>query len=161
MRRARCSNAFRYSTDALGNVRMLEEEKDKIFAEEYVCLSRRQRTESLQSALSNTEQLLQCWRWILLVEQLSFDERGSESNETVQPDHTVWPASSLVDSGIMKLMRMTSRDIQDESSDWIDTKTTSETLSCDVFDSPLRRYAVLFFAGDQHNITFPQIVSFS
>lgn len=139
MRRARCSNVFRYSTDALGNVRMLEDEKGKILAEELACLSSQQRTESLQSSSSNIEQLLHCWRWIAFVELLSFDQRSSENNETVQPDNTVWPANSLIDAGIMKLMRMTSRDVQDESSDWIDTKTTSETLFCDVFDSPLRR----------------------
>jgi len=118
---------------------MLEDEKGKILSEEHACLSSQQRTESLQSSSSNIEQLLHCWRWIAFVELLSFDQRSSENNETVQPDNTVWPANSLIDAGIMKLMRMTSRDVQDESSDWIDTKTTSETLFCDVFDSPLRR----------------------
>ena len=139
MRRARCSNKFPYSTDTLGNMRMLQEEKKKIVAEDDVRLSLQQCSNSLQISSSNIEQLLHCWQWIALVELLSFDQRGSENSETALPNNTVWPASSLMDAGIMKLMRMTSRDVQDESSDWIDTKTTSETLYCAVFDSPLRR----------------------
>lgn len=147
MRRARCSNTFRYSTDAAGNVRMLEDEKRKILAEEHVGLSNReQRLEPPQPISSNIEQLLHCWRWIALVEPLSFHQSSGENNEAALPDNIVWPANSLLSSGIMKLMRMTSRDAQDESSDWIDTKTISETLFCDVFDSPLRR-AALFACG--------------
>jgi hypothetical protein len=120
-------------------MRMLQEEKKKIVAEDDVRLSLQQFSNSLQISSSNIEQLLHCWQWIALVELLSFDHRGSENSETALPNNTVWPASSLMDAGIMKLMRMTSRDVQDESSDWIDTKTTSETLYCAVFDSPLRR----------------------
>lgn len=145
MRRARCSNAFPYSTDALVNLRMLKDEKERILAEEEVVLRKRQRSESLKQSSSNIEQLMHCWRWIALVELSTFDQKGSESNETALPHSIVWTANSLIDAGIMKLMRMSSRDVQDESSDWIDTKTTSETLSCDVFDSPLRRYVSYTF----------------
>jgi hypothetical protein len=79
-----------------------------------------------------------------LVENFSFDQRGhNELNEVAFPpdDITSWLAKGLVDAGVTKLLRMSTRDVHDEgNSNWtLDTKTTSDTLFCDVFDSPSRR----------------------
>jgi hypothetical protein len=156
MRRARCFHANKISTDALDNVRILEEERERILAEEHshlIVSGRESGAESLQSSpsskkfvktISNIDQLLHCWRWIGLVENLSIDQRGNtEFNEAVPPpdDITSWFAKGLVDSGVTKLLRMSNRDAHDDGNgNWMmDTMTTSDTLFCDVFDSPLRR----------------------
>ena len=85
-----------------------------------------------------------CWRWIALIEHLSIEQR-SETNTghstSIEDDTFAWPAKGLIDAGVMKLLRMSSRrDNQDESGNpFMDTKKMSDTLFCDVFDSPMRR----------------------
>ena len=147
MRRARCFHASKYSTDARDNVRMLEEEKETILAEQHFRLSQKQQQEEevqpsfsneFNNMISNIDQLLHCWRWIALVEQLSLEQRN-ENEMTHSDDATVWPAKGLVDAGVLKLLRMSSRDVPDESNNWMDTKSTSDSLFCDVYDSPMRR----------------------
>ena len=152
MRRARCFHASRYSTDASDNVSMLEEEREKILAQELLHLrsSQNRDKKSLPKSskdffevISNIDRLLHCWRWIALVENLSIDQRGSDEGGHPHSDHLVaWPAKGLTDAGVLKLLRMSSRDVADEGSSWMDNKSTSETLFCDVFDSPLRRAAL-------------------
>lgn len=148
MRRARCFHASRYSTDARDNVRMLEEEKEKILAQEHLHLSsQKNRSQSSSSSskefndvIANINQLFHCWRLIALVEHLSIDQRGSSDNEMLNSDDiAAWPAKGLIDAGVLKLLRMSSCDVPDESNNWMDTKNTSDTLFCDVFDSPMRR----------------------
>jgi len=139
-------------------VRILEEERDRIFAEEHsqLIVSGRERggetspsssssssSKKFVKSISNIDQLLHCWRWIALVENHSIDQRGhNELNEVaLPPDDSLnsWLAKGLVDAGVTKLLRMSNRDVHDEGSGNWDTKTTSDTLFCDVFDSPLRR----------------------
>ena len=157
MRRARCFHAAKISTDALDNVRILEEERDRIFAEEHsqLIVSGRERggetslspssssSKKFVKSISNIDQLLHCWRWIALVENHSIEQRGhNELNEVVlPPDDSLnsWLAKGLVDAGVTKLLRMSNRGVHDEGSSNWDTKTTSDTLFCDVFNSPLRR----------------------
>lgn len=151
MRRARCFHATRYSTDARDNVRLLEEEKEMMLAEEHSHLTQQLNEESpspsssteFGSILSNIDQLLQCWRWIALVEHLSIDQQGGGSSDGAHSDENAaaWPAKGLIDAGVMKLLRMSSRDVPtpDENNTWMDTKSMSDTLFCDVFDSPMRR----------------------
>ncbi|EED88181.1 hypothetical protein THAPSDRAFT_269896 [Thalassiosira pseudonana CCMP1335] len=49
----------------------------------------------------------------------------------------------------MKLLRMSSRDVADENNNWMDNKSTSDTLSCDEYDTALnacgwiKKYGVL------------------
>lgn len=149
MRRARCVHASRYSTDASDNVRMLEEEKGQILAQQMYYLSNNQKkkksrhssssSKEFNEVISNIDQLLHCWRWITLVEYLSIDQRSNENEMGLSNDITAWPAKGLVDAGVMKLLRMSSRDVPEEGNNWMDTKSTSDTLHCDVFDSPMRR----------------------
>jgi len=147
MRRARCFHASRYSTDARDNVRMLEEEKGLILAQEHLHLSQKKKLQTSSSkefikVISNIDQLLHCWRWIALVEYLSIDQRSGENEIVYSEDITAWPAKGLIDAGVLKLLRMSSRDIPDESNNWMDTKSASDSLFCDVFDSPMRRAAL-------------------
>ena len=144
MRRARCFHASKYSTDARDNVHMLEQEREQILAQEHMNLSKqsnhtsRSSSDEFQTVLANIDQLLHCWRWIALVEHLSIDQRA-ESETLNSEDAAVWPAKGLVDAGVLKLLRMSSRDNQEESNNWMDTKKASDTLFCDVYDSPMRR----------------------
>lgn len=143
MRRAKCFHASRYSTDAKDNVLMLEEEKEQIMAQEHLHLSQSSSSSLLQSydfnqIITNIDQLLHCWRWIALVEHLSM-QRGSASIDDVSD----WLAEGLIDAGVMTLMKMSIRDAEDDKGNtWMDTKTTSESLHCDVYDSPMRRAAL-------------------
>ena len=133
MRRAQCFHASQYSADAKNNVRhLLEQEKEQILAQEHMQLSQNNNTSKsneFNQTISNINQLLQCWRWIDSVESLCFD----------QMEDSEWPGTGLIDSGVLNLMRMTSRDVQDVNNTRMDTKSVSETLHCDVFDSPMRR----------------------
>ncbi len=79
-----------------------------------------------------------------MVENLSIDQRGhNELNEVALPpdDIASWLARGLVDAGATKLLRMSNHDVHDEGNSdcTLDTKTTSDTLFCDVLGSPLRR----------------------
>lgn len=159
MRRARCLHAFRYSTNASDNVRMLEEEKAVLLSQQRLHLqsSSRKKSSSLQpidfhNALSDIDQLIRSWRWIAHVESLSSEQRGddninsnnssmnfSSSHSGFATDETPWQAKGLIDAGVMKLLRMSSRDVADENNNWMDNKSTSDTLSCDEYDSPMRR----------------------
>ena len=133
MRRAQCFHASQHSADAKNNVRhLLEEEKEQILAQTHLHLSQNKNTSKsneFNQTISNINQLLQCWRWINSVESLCFD----------QMEDSEWPGTGLIDSGVLNLLRMTSRDVQDVNNTRMDTKSVSETLHCDVFDSPMRR----------------------
>ena len=138
MRRARCLHDFRYSTDARNNVRMLEEEKEQLCAQRRVQLSQERSqisAEDFSEALRNVEELLHSWKWIALIEYLSSEQKGEENSEDF------WPAKGLIDAGVMKLLRMSSREAADNGSA-SDNKSRSATLFCDVYDSPSRRAAI-------------------
>ena len=147
MRRARCFHDTRYSTDANDNVRMLEEEKEHILAQKSdksLQQSSASNSHEFNQNIANIDMLAHCWRWIALIEHLSIEQR-SETNTghstSIEDDTFAWPAKGLIDAGVMKLLRMSSRrDNQDESGNpFMDTKKMSDTLFCDVFDSPMRR----------------------
>lgn len=133
MRRARGFHASQYSSFSKNDIRqLLEQEKEQILAQEQLHLSQNKNTSKsneFNQTISNINQLLQCWRWIDSVESLCFD----------QMEDSEWPGTGLIDSGILNLLRMTSRDVQDVNNTRMDTKSVSETLHCDVFDSPMRR----------------------
>jgi len=133
MRRAKCFHASQHSSDSKNDIRqLLEEEKEQILAQAHLHLSQNKNTSKsneLNQTISNINQLLQCWRWIDSVESLCLDEM----------ENTERPGTGLIDSGVLNLLRMTSRDVQDVNNTRMDTKSVSETLHCDVFDSPMRR----------------------
>jgi len=138
MRRAICLHDVKYSTDARNNVKMLEEEKEQLCAQRRVQLSKeksQKSAEDFNETSRNVEQLIHSWRWIALIEYLSSEQKGEENSEDV------WPAKGLIDAGVMKLLRMSSREAADDGSS-ADNKSKSVTLFCDVYDSPSRRAAI-------------------
>ena len=147
MRRARCLHSHRYSTDAVSNVKMLEEEKEKLLAQRDNSV-----LEEFHIAFSNVDQLIRLWRWIALVEDLCREQRDGDdlhsSNNNINFNNSLggqtfedssWTAKGLNDAGVLKLLRMSSRDGPDDNTNWMDSKSTSEVLFCDEFDSPMRR----------------------
>lgn len=149
MRRARCLHSYRYSTDASNNVKMFEDERNQLL---------RQNNEGsietdFNSTLSDINQLVRVWRWISLVEELCrMEQREGEDNVINSNNSSMnfnsshsgfseeasWTAKGLLDAGVMKLLRMSSRDSPDDTN-WMDSKSTSESLFCDEYDSPMRR----------------------
>lgn len=137
MRRAICFHDIRYSTDAKNNVIKLEEEKEQLFAQRRVQLSQARSQvsdEDFSETLHNLEQLLHSWRWIALIENLSVEQKGEENSEDF------FPAKGLIDAGVMKLLRMTSRETADNGTS--DSNSKSDTLFCDIYDSPPRKAAI-------------------
>ena len=163
MRRARCLHSHRYSTDAISNVKMLEEEKEQLFAQRDKSV-----LEDFYIALSNVNQLIRLWSWIALVEDLCREQRDGDdlhsSNNNINFNNNLggqtfedssWTAKGLNDAGVLKLLRMSSRDGPDDNTNWMDSKSTSEVLLCDEFDSPMRR--LVYFARFQ----LPVLLQFS
>jgi len=148
MRRARCLHAFRYSTNAGDNVRMLEQEKEELLAQHQHNLSHNIKSSRALSefigAFTNLNQLLSSWRWIALVEYVCLDQRGDDNNNGYNNDELpALPAKGLLDAGVMKLLKISSRGEQIEDSNALmESKIISETLKCDIFDSPMRRAAI-------------------
>ena len=149
MRRARNLHSFRYSTDARENVRIMEEEKEQILSQhrhnlsQQNCQSTRLFSMGFHETITNINQILCSWRWIALVEYLCLEQRGVDDNANSgygNDEPPALPAKGLLDAGVLKLLRMSSRgDSTDESSNLMDSKSTSDTLFCDVYDSPMRR----------------------
>ena len=138
MRRAICLHDVKYSIDARNNVTKLEEEKEKLFAQRLVQLSQdkfQTSDDDFSETLRNLEQLIHSWRWIALIELLSQEQKLGESSEEF------WPAKGLIDAGVMKLLRMTSREASDNDS-LSDNVSKSPTLFCDVYDSAPRKAAI-------------------
>jgi hypothetical protein len=81
--------------------------------------------ESSADALSARFALLRLWSWIDRVESLCVDTEDIE-------DDTHWPAKSLLDAGIWRLLGMDTEVAADEV-------VFSETLSCNIYNSPSRR----------------------
>ena len=125
MRRARCLHSKRYSTDALANVKMLEGENKQLH-------SQRSQTSKLDfdASLSNINQLARLWRWVALIEDLCRleqreDDNVSSNNSSLNfssshsgfiAEDLPWTARGLMDAGILKLLRMSSRDGPEVSS---------------------------------------------
>lgn len=150
MRRARCLHSHRYSTDAVSNVKMLEEEKEQLLAQRDNSV-----LEEFHRAFSNVNQLIRLWRWIALVEDLCREQRDGDdlhsSNNNINFSNSLggqtfedssWTVKGLNDAGVLKLLRMSSRDGPDDNTNWMDSKSTSEVFARDEFDSPMRRAAL-------------------
>ena len=162
MRRARCLHTTKYSTDAIDNLRTLEEEKERILAERAHLLLLERGAERLQSSssssssmtkfadcISQIDQLLNCWRWIVHTESHSIDDQRAGSNTEISDGMVPHPPPSddnitalLVKGriGVLKLLRVNNHDYHDD--DNMDSKTMSDTLFCNIYDSPLRRAAL-------------------
>eukprot|EP00804_Cyclotella_cryptica_P030241 CCRYP_017117-RA/>CCRYP_017117-RA protein AED:0.04 eAED:0.04 QI:260/1/1/1/0.83/0.85/7/841/1309 len=160
MRRARCLHSFRYSTDASANVKMLEDEREQLL-QQFHCDHQQHDEQPNRSdfdgALADINQLTRLWRWIALVEDLCrIEQREGEDNNinlnnssmnfgsshSAYTDESSWTAKGLQDAGVLKLLRLSSRDSPDDNTHWMDSKSTSEVLCCDEFDSPMRRAAL-------------------
>jgi hypothetical protein len=156
MRRARCLHSSRYSTDTLANIKMLEDEKTQLISEHknYIAHPKTQmHTPDFNATLTNINQLTRLWRWVALVEELCrLDQRDGEdivnsnnSSLNFSSSHSgymteeTWTARGLHDAGILKLLKMSSRDGPDDNTNWMDSKSTSDILLCDEYDSPMRR----------------------
>lgn len=137
MRRATCLHDVRYSTDAKNNVMKLEEEKEQLFVQRRIQLSQERSQisdDDFTETLRNLEQVLNSWRWIALIEYLCFEQKGDDTED-------FWPAKGLIDAGVMKLLRMTSREAADNGGP-PDNLSRSTTLFCDVYSSPQRNAAI-------------------
>lgn len=161
MRRARCLHSKRYSTDPLVNIKMLEDEMEELISEHQFYIQQPNSSQlhrpDFNTSLNNIKQLTRLWRWVVLVEDLcSLEQREGEdsinsnnsslnfssSHSGFIAEESLWTARGLQDAGILKLLRMSSRDGPEDSTNWMDSKSTSETLSCDEFVSPMRRAAL-------------------
>ena len=152
MRRARCLHSYRYSTDVFANIKMLEGEKEQLLSQHHMCEHETYNKLAFDQTLSNIDQLTHLWRWVALIEDLCCaeqrdgDDTMNSNTMNVSNSHSEyafedpsWTAKSLLDSGILKLLRMSSRDSPEDNTNWMDNKSTSEALYCDEFDSPMRR----------------------
>lgn len=156
MRRARCLDSSRYSTDPLVNIKMLEDEQKQLIAQHqsyyHEDCKRQTHTPDFNQTLTNINQLTRLWRWVLLVEELCrLDQRDGDDNVNsnnsslnFSSTHSYiteesWTARGLHDAGILKLLRMISRDGPEDNTNWMDSKSTSDVLLCDEYDSPMRR----------------------
>ena len=109
MRRARCLRVARYSMDTSSNIKMLSEDIPS--------------GESSAEAARFT--LLRLWSWIDRVESLCSDAEEMEAEN-------LWPVKGLLDAGMWRLLGM-----DDEATG--EQVLFSDTLSCEVYDSPARR----------------------
>ena len=121
IRRARCLRAARYSMDTASNIKMLSEDIAS--------------GDSPIDALADTFSLLRLWTWIDRVEALS--------NAEDLDDTFGWPAKGLLDAGAWQLLGF------DTDVSTADKVTFSETLACNVYDSPTRRYVFFFMIFTQ------------
>jgi hypothetical protein len=106
LRRAQGSAIGKYSMDIASNIEILTEESLKF---------------NETSSTSSVEQLLRLWKWIQLAEVFC------------QEDTPNWPAKSLIDAGVAKLLVSDRGGTQENQS-------FSDSLGCFTFDSPGRRY---------------------
>jgi hypothetical protein len=145
MRRARCLHTTKYSTDAMDNLITLREEKERILLErdaETLQSSSSSSMTKFAECISQIDQLLNCWRWIVHTESLSFDQRAgniTEINEGMVPSDDITALLAKGRIGVMKLLRLNNHDYHDDD---MDCKTMSDTLFCDIYVSPLRRAAL-------------------
>lgn len=133
----RAKGPHRYSIDASANLQMLTKERrsteigEELAGEEEVDRISVMEMEPPPSS-NNRGKLWQLWSWVERVEKLCSDEKRSEA------DHVLWPAKSLIDSGVLRLLHM---DVNGgEDSNQLDSFSKSPSLHCNVFDSPMRRY---------------------
>jgi len=145
MRRARCLHTTKYSTDAMDNLITLREEKERILLErdaETLQSSSSSSMTKFAECISQIDQLLNCWRWIVHTESLSIDQRAgniTEINEGMVPSDDITALLAKGRIGVMKLLRLNNHDYHDDD---MDCKTMSDTLFCDIYVSPLRRAAL-------------------
>ena len=105
LRRAQGSVMGKYSMDIASNIEILTEESLKY---------------NEMSSASTVEQLLRLWKWIQLAEVFC------------QEDTPNWPAKSLIDGGVAKLLE------SDNGAQ--ENQNYSDSLGCFTYESPGRRY---------------------
>ena len=154
MRRARCLHSQRYSTDALANVKTLESEKKELLSQRHQYTLNQH--DILDAVLSNINQLIRLWQWVSLVEDLCREQQDKDENFTSSnssmnfssshsgfaSEEPTWAARDMRDAGILKLLRMSSKDGPDDNITMMDSTSTSEVLFYDEFDSPMRRLVI-------------------
>ena len=104
----------RYATDVQINIQLLSHEK---------CLFRNDLKELRFGCMENVRHLLRLWRWIERVESLNYADKDSL---TTLDDPMSWPAKSLLNSGVSRLLRL---DLP-ESEDYRSGETTSFSEGC-------------------------------
>ena len=118
MRRARCLHAARYSMDTASNIQVLTEEM------------------SLHRFSPDHDALLRLWTWIDRIEALctapSAEEMGSQDDGGI-----FWASKGFDETGVWKLLKM-----GDDTQEASDENMRSDSLSCDLYDSPARRCVV-------------------
>ena len=126
MRRARCLHIKRYSTDAKSNLQMFKLENDTFHDSNH----RGGRNGIEGTYLSSFNHLHLLWSWIQRVEKLCF-----QSNNLI--DEGFWPAKTLLDSGVWKLLRLDSQDLNEITT--FDSASQSKVFNREVYYSPFRR----------------------
>lgn len=120
MRRARCSNKWKYGLDTKANIALLTEETNL-----NVSFIR-----DVNQA-SQSYGLLSVWTWIDRVEGL-FAENVREDNWDESGGNNYWSSKSIHDSGVWKLLQL-------ETGIESETQNISESLCYTTFDSEGRR----------------------
>jgi hypothetical protein len=127
MKRARCLQTSAYSMNPELNIKLLSRE---------IALEDDAEVSTATTVNYSNRELLRLWSWIDRVESLSF-----EDIEDLDDDN-VWTAKSILDSGAWHILGLDSRK---SGNDNVETNTEvniSETLDCNVYDSPTRRAAL-------------------
>ncbi len=128
MRRARCLHVNRYSTDAKVNLQMLDSEQEAFLKANDTGIQ----LNSQETHLASFEHLHLLWSWIKRVETLCF--RNNMENLI---DEGFWPAKTLLDSGVLGILRLDVHDIDRVTT--FETSLKSEVFNRNIFDSPLRQ----------------------
>ena len=125
MRRARCLNTARYSMDTTSNIQVLTEEI------------------SLHRLSPDHDALLRLWTWIDRIEALC-TTHNPEDLAGLDEGGMFWASKGFDETGVWKLLQM-----ENEALDSSDKKLRSDSLACDLYDSPVRRYVDLMLFTDR------------
>lgn len=122
MRRARCLQQAKYSMDTKSNIKILANEIGP-----------------------ERDALLRLWTWIDRIESLAnsavlntTEELGATSNP-MDDGGLSWASKGLDEAGVWKLLQMGEEKPSDMTHDSI---LNSDSLACNVYDSPVRRYVL-------------------
>jgi hypothetical protein len=113
MRRARCVQTARYSMDTTSNIQLLVEEMP------------------LDRLSCERDTLLRLWTWIDRMESLCTASHEEMAN---MEDGAFWTMKGFDETGVWRLL-----DLDDENQRHPDIIVRSDSLACNVYDSPVRR----------------------
>ncbi|KAL3910619.1 MAG: hypothetical protein SGARI_002033 [Bacillariaceae sp.] len=127
MKRARCVQTSPYSMSPEMNVKLLSRE---------IALEGDSEDNGSNRVNYNNRELLRLWSWIDRVESLSFEDM-----EDLDDDNT-WTSKSILDSGAWHILGFNSQRHVDGTVETDTEVMFSETLGCNIYESPTRRAAL-------------------